>query len=183
MDLRTEIEADPIADDGGDSPQEITIIDDDTTYYKLVIEIINNEEVPTYVEITESDYDGDRYIYDDTTQKYVLLEGDDDDNEVAYDPQFIAPTFDPDKYDITTIYGTSVEFLINGNKLKIYDSGYNGREIAIEDIELLKSTSYTFESYWVNQNVDGTTEDVLHILTLVYLKLLLILNIHRLIII
>lgn len=161
MDLRTEIEADPIADDGGDSPEEIVIIDDDTTYYKLVMEIINNEEVPTYVEITESDYDGDRYIYDDTTQTYVLLQGDDDDNEVAYDPQFIAPTFDPDKYDITTVYGTSVEFLINGNKLKIYDSGYNGREIAIEDIELLKSTSYTFESYWVNNNVDGTTEDVL----------------------
>lgn len=161
IDLRTEIEADPIAYDGGETPEEIVIIDDDTTYYKLVVEIINNEEVETYVEITESDYDGDRYVYDETTQKYVLLEGDDDDSEIAYDPQFIAPSFDPEQYDVTTIYGTSVEFILNGNNLSVYDSGYNGREIAIDKIELLKSTSYTFESYWVNKNVDGTTEDVL----------------------
>ena len=121
VDLRTEIEADPIADDGTDDDATETIID------------VPDDEI-------EED------IYDD---------------EVAYDENYIAPTFDPTKYDVTTIYGTSLEFLINGNKLSIYDSGYNGREVTIEDISLLKSNSYTFETYWENKNVDGMTEDVL----------------------
>jgi len=157
MDLRTEIEADPIASDGGETPTEIVVVED-TIYYQRDEDLQGN---PVYTVITDSTYEGDRYVYDETTQDYVLVEDDDDDDEEAYDPQYIAPTFDPQRYDVTTIYGSSIEFILNGNTLTIYDSGYNGREIEIGDITLLKSESYTFESYWENHNVDGTTEDVL----------------------
>lgn len=156
IDLRTEIEVDPIADDGEENDdEEIIEVVEDTTYYYY------DEGNDEYIEIIDfEDYEGDIYIYDESTDTYVLVE-DDDDDEQAYEEGYIAPSFDPGKYLINTIYGTSTEYIINGNILTIYEAGYNGREIAINNIELLKSTGYYFDCEWVNKNQDGTTEDVL----------------------
>ena len=157
VDLKTEIEIDPIAYDGDDdTDEEIVIIEDDTIYYYY------DEDLDEYIEITETDYDGDKYTYDEDTQTYVLVEADEEGDDVpAYEPDYIAPEFDPSEYVINTIYGSSLELTLNGNKISIYEAGYNGRELALENIELIKSNSYTFETYWENHNVDGNTEDVL----------------------
>ena len=121
IDLRTEIEVDPVADDGEDATTDVSSDD----------------------------------IEEETE------EGSDDEDNDPYDDGYIAPSFDPEQYDITTIYGTSLEFTINGNLLSIVESGYNGREIAIDRIELVKSNAYYFETEWINHNADGMTEDVL----------------------
>ena len=84
----------------------------------------------------------------------------DDENGEAYDKDYIAPTFDPNQYDLTLVYGTSLEFYINKNKVSVYDAGYNGREVAVENIKLIDS-NYTFEAIWTNLNQDGTTEDII----------------------
>lgn len=119
--LKTEIEADPIADDGED--EEEVVPDEEES---------SEEEVPS----------------------------EEEDEEPAYEEGYIAPSFNPQEYEITTVYGSSLELTINGNKLTIHDAGFNGREVE-EEIELIKSTSYKFECAWTNKNHDGTTDDVI----------------------
>lgn len=144
VDLRTSIEADPIAEDD----------DNNVTYYYF------NETTQRYEVLTDSTYEGTIYIYEDG--EYVIVDSlpNTDDDDDAYDPSYISPNFE-EGYEVTTVYGTSTEFTVNGTKISIFESGYNGREIAIENIELLKSKSYSFECYWFNNNEDGNTEDII----------------------
>lgn len=124
VDLKTEIEADPIA------------IDDDTDTFTDVV------------------FDEEDIIVDDD---------DTDDEEIeedAYEEGYIAPSFDTENYDMTLIYGTSLELSLNGRKLSILDTGYNGSEVVSNDITLING-QYTFETLWENNNEDGTTEDII----------------------
>lgn len=123
IDIRTELEAEPITDSDNDDAEEVII------------------------DIDSSDVEDD--------------EEEDIDEETPYEEGYIAPTFDSTQYDLTTMYGSSLEIILNGNKVSIYDSGYSGRELAIENEELVPSTSYTFESVWTNKNSDGMTEDII----------------------
>lgn len=123
VDLKTELEADPIADDSTEDSDFI-----------------------------------DTQVIDDTT----VEENEDDDDEIndpVYDEGYIAPDFNPNEYDISIVYGSSLEFVLNNNKLSITDSGYNGREV-YQEIELVNS-QYYFETYWINNNQDGMTDDVI----------------------
>lgn len=129
VDLKTETEADPIADGDDEDFIEVGIIDDDY-----------------------EDIDDDEDIESD-------LSDEDEDNEPSYVPGYIAPEFNPNDYDITFIYGTSVEFELNGNSLTIHDAGYNGREVS-ETVTLVNGNRYFFESYWLNNNQDGMTESL-----------------------
>ena len=125
VDLKTELEADPIADD--DDFIEVEAID------------------------TDSDNDNEEDVENDD---------DDEDEEPSYIPGYIAPDFNPNDYDITLIYGSSLEFELNGTSLTIYDAGYNGREVS-ETVTLVNGNKYYFESYWQNKNEDGMTENLI----------------------
>lgn len=125
VDLKTELEADPIVDD-----------DDDEEFTDVV-------------------FDEEELVVEETTT--------DDDDEIdddAYQEGYIAPTFNPEDYDISLVYGSSLELSLNGRTLNILDSGYNGSEVEPDAITLIDS-DYTFETYWVNNNEDGTTEDII----------------------
>ncbi len=156
VDLKTEIEADPIvAVDVEDAEEDIVVVSGDSDEYYYY-----DTDLDSYELITDDDYDGNWYTYDSDNDTYVLVDRDSLEEE-AYNDSYIAPSFDTTKYDVTTVYGSSIEFTINGNKLTVYEAGYNGREIGIENIELVKSNAYYFETYWENHNVDGMTEDVM----------------------
>ena len=152
VDMRMEVEADPIVDidEETDVDYDTDASEEEYYYYDAI-----NEE---YVLITDDEYDGDLYQYDETTGTYVLVTDDDDDS--AYEEGYVAPTFDLNKYNVTQVYGTSLIFNLKGNKLKITDEGYNGREFVRDEIELL-SDNYHFETEWTNNNQDGTTEDII----------------------
>lgn len=222
VDLRTEIEADPIADDGDEEASSDVSVDADTDSF------VNTEKIIT--DSTQSDYDAnaiiasyaddeiskiqikvkdtENYLFNQTiapsesydvilsnidlsrvshediisfacydendeelteyTEEYLIEVNNisiqffalDDENGEAYEEGYIAPDFNPDEYDITMIYGSSIDFELNKNLLNIYDRGYNGREVVEENIKLLNS-SYTWETEWVNHNEDGTTEDII----------------------
>lgn len=80
------------------------------------------------------------------------------DDDIA---EYIAPLVDMSNYDMSLLYGSSLEFKLNKGKLNVYDAGYNGREVALEGISLKNSEKYYFESEWVNNNNQGTTEDII----------------------
>ena len=158
--------------------REITIKDGETTIYhqnitstdEYIVRLsdldLDNVKNDDLISFTCKDYESEdvpEYIEDFlirvTDETIQFLEIDTDDEE-AYEDDYIAPSFDPSQYDLTTIYGSSLEFEFNKNKLNIYDAGYNGREVVKKDIELVGSGFY-FESLWTNYNTDGTTEDVI----------------------
>ena len=127
VDLKTELEADPIAE-GYDEVVDVDIIDDDT---------------PIYNEDDSTEYTGEEPAEEDTTEQ-----------------GYIAPDFNPNDYDITLVYGSSLEFVLNKNQLTINDAGYNGREVS-ESFELILGNNYYFESYWENKNQDGNTDNII----------------------
>jgi len=57
------------------------------------------------------------------------------------------------------MYGSTLHFEINQNKVTITDEGYNGREIH-EELEIPVG-NYYYNVSWRNRNTDGETEDVL----------------------
>lgn len=161
-----------------ESIREIIITDGENTLYNQTISStdefivklsdldlshINNDDV---VSFNCKDFESEEvsiYVEDfllevkDGTIRFIEI---DDETEEAYEEDYIAPSFDPSKYDLTTIYGTSLEFEFNKNIVQIYDSGYNGREVVSEKIPLV-GNGFTFENLWTNNNTDGTTEDVI----------------------
>ena len=167
-----------IATYNDESIREITITDGETTLYTQTI-TSTDEYIVKLSDLDLSEIQNDDLIsftckdfeseeVSEYTQDFLLevKEGSirfieiDDESEEAYEEDYIAPSFDPSQYDLTTIYGTSLMFEFNKNVVKIYDSGYNGREVVSEAIELV-GNGFTFESLWTNNNTDGTTEDVI----------------------
>lgn len=56
-------------------------------------------------------------------------------------------------------FGSTVEFNLKNNTLQVVDRGFNGREIVINDIKLVKS-QYYLEVEWVNNNDDAETSSI-----------------------
>lgn len=136
--------------------------------YDVVVSDISLTGVENDDIISFTCYDRDNAELTEYSEEYLIevnsnsiqFFGLDDENGDAYEEGYIAPDFNPQSYDITFVYGSSLEFEINKNTLKVYDAGYNGREVVKEDITLIDS-SYTFESVWTNLNQDGMTEDII----------------------
>lgn len=59
------------------------------------------------------------------------------------------------------MYGSKLHFTLVGNVLSILDEGFNGKEISYDNITLEKD-EYYYEVEFINRNVDGDTNDVLH---------------------
>ena len=59
------------------------------------------------------------------------------------------------------MFGSTLTFELKGNILDINDTGFNGREVHVEDIEL-EADEYYLEVEYTNRNVDSDTPDVLH---------------------
>ena len=119
-----------------------------------VEQIITDVDLKTEIEADPINTDIDEVAYDgEDSDEEEDEEGD------AYEEGYIAPDFNKNDYDITLVYGSSLELHLNGNLLSLYDAGFNGREVVLENIELLNG-KYFFETVWVNQNIDGTTEDI-----------------------
>lgn len=134
IDLKTEMELEPIADD---------VIDVDS-----IISIDEEEEEPS-----EEDTD-----YDSDTNTSIGVDEDSEEDEV--EEEYIAPSPNLNDYNLTLIYGSSLLFELNNNSLIISDEGYNGREVHTEPLQLI-GTGFTFETEWQNNNIDGETEDIL----------------------
>lgn len=122
-------------------------------------------DLKTEIDIEEIVTDNDNDIFYDVSYEevdYEDTETSSSSDEFNSSTTVIAPTFDKELYDRTVVYGSSLLFRLNGNKLEIIDEGYNGREVALSDdksITLLDG-EYSFETYWLNLNQDGMTEDV-----------------------
>ena len=56
-------------------------------------------------------------------------------------------------------FGTDTTLSISNNKLKLVDSGFNGKEITIDGINL-KGEQYYYQVEWINNNADAETSDV-----------------------
>lgn len=129
-----------LTDISSDDEIQITFesLEDPEKSYELLLKSFVNEE---YILFRDSDFD--------------------DDGE---EPEYIAPTFDPTQFDISMKYGSSLEFQLNGKTLKVYDAGYNGREVSVEGAESngvqLVGDNFTFETEWINNNSDAMTEDI-----------------------
>ena len=126
----------------------------------------DNIDLRTEIEadpITIDDTDDDDFIIDESDDSVLDDPSDDDDDDdiddSVYEEGYIAPEFNPNEYDVTLVYGTSLELILNGNNLIVSDAGYNGREI-YQQVQLING-EYTFETYWVNNNQDGMTEDII----------------------
>ena len=121
-----------------------------------------NVDLRTEIEIEPvviiDDDDDDEFSDEDLLDEDLenSYEGSTDDED---DEDDILPSFDPSQYDINTIYGSSVVLSLNKNILTLVDEGFNGREVS-QTIEL-QGGEYVFETYWVNYNQDGTTEDII----------------------
>ena len=59
------------------------------------------------------------------------------------------------------MFGSKLTFELANNILNINDSGFNGREVHVEDVELEKD-EYYLEVEFRNRNIDSDTDDVLH---------------------
>ena len=58
------------------------------------------------------------------------------------------------------MYGSTLHFELNNNKLKIIDEGFNGREIHTENAIDLMDGDYYFVNEWKNNNSDAETDDL-----------------------
>ena len=61
--------------------------------------------------------------------------------------------------DNIQFYGSTLTFHLNGNKLSVEDTGFNGKEIQVNNIEL-EGASYYYEANWVNNNTDAEDSDI-----------------------
>lgn len=66
--------------------------------------------------------------------------------------------YEPSK-EVDSLFGSTLTFILNNGKLSIRDSGFNGRELAIDNIELEDST-YTYQVEWINNNADAETDEI-----------------------
>lgn len=132
---------------GGYTPRYYEAVDLRT---ELEVDPINEEDIVIDVDVE-----------DDSEEDFEETPNDEPyDDEETYEEGYIAPTFNPSEYDITTIYGSSLNFYLNKNILRIVDEGYNGREVYEDNIQLVDG-EYIFETYWENYNEDGMTEDII----------------------
>lgn len=173
VDLKTELEADPVTVDnnenigyeGSNSDDEyVEFVDDNgdpIIWTGATTSLTINNITYTGLEIL-SYFDSKGYNYLSCVEGEslkILNEGYDNDESNAYTPGYIAPSFNPSSYDLSLLYGSSLQFELNNTILKLTDSGYSGREV-YKEIELVKG-EYFLEALWTNANHDGTTEDVI----------------------
>ena len=84
----------------------------------------------------------DIYVHSD-------VEFTDDDEDEEYDAEAI------------DLYGSSVAFELNSNKLTVREKGFSGYEFEKKDISLLAG-NYYLEVYWKNNNEDADTSNILN---------------------
>lgn len=93
-------------------------------------------------------------------------------NDLGQDPQTHEMELDYevlDDEDIETsdkiLFGSSLRLKVNQNKFTLIDEGFNGREIEVDDVDLVNG-NYVFVSEWVNLNDEGGTEDIVSYINL-----------------
>ncbi|MEE1227199.1 MAG: hypothetical protein UHM08_08880 [Bacteroidales bacterium] len=98
----------------------------------------------------------------------VQEEESDDEESEETEPTYIDPVTGETVEIVQTMevyndymYGSTLSFELAGNVLSINDSGFNGREVHEEGIELEKG-EYYFEVEFMNNNIDSDTPDVYH---------------------
>ena len=71
--------------------------------------------------------------------------------------------YDEDDTDVDDsseiLYGSTLELAIDGNKLSLIDEGFNSMEYTL-DVDLVKG-DYYWETYWLNDNQDGETDEAI----------------------
>ena len=66
---------------------------------------------------------------------------------------------DEDDNEIELLYGSTLRLTLDDKKLSLVDEGFNSMEYILDDIDLI-SGDYYWETYWVNNNQDAESEDV-----------------------
>lgn len=121
----------------------------------------------------EYQYDNLSIIDDEVTADviYRVREGDalknyNEDITFRYNPSDVTSEFDDveeeEDSDISTgdaHFGTTLSLIIDNGKLSIRDSGFNGREVFVDNITLA-DTSYRYQVEWINENDDEETNDI-----------------------
>ena len=152
IELKTEIEVDPIADDD-DTFIEVAVLNGESNNY-------NDEDNETVYGEPPEDYDEN----EDNGVTYVTDETEDETEDPTYIEGYIAPSFNLNDYNVTLIYGSSLVFELNKGVLSVKDAGYSGMEVSeneVPPISLAGGNQFYFEAYWENNNQDGMTENLI----------------------
>lgn len=134
-----------------------------------IVRLLNSDSKVLF----EYEYDNIQINDDEVTADviYRVLEKDvlksyNEDITFRYNPSDITTELDTveedDDSDVSTgeaHFGTTLSLKIENGKLSIRDSGFNGREVAINNIQL-EDTSYIYQVEWVNGNDDAETNDI-----------------------
>lgn len=122
-----------------------TVIEEDDLNFAVDLEALNltTDEFGNLVQEVEPEYDGEdlesTYIDPITGEEVEIVQ----DTEVYND----------------YLYGSTLTLELAGNVLSINDSGFNGREVHEEGIELEKGVYY-LEVEFMNNNIDSDTQDI-----------------------
>ena len=127
--------------------------------------------------VFEYEYDDYSASSDDVTAKviYRVMEDEvlvpyEEDIAFRYNPSDVTNEFDEIVVDTDTDldeiiddgeahFGTTLSLILNNGKLSIRDYGFNGREVAVDKLEL-PDGEYYYQVEWINNNQDYETEEV-----------------------
>ena len=69
------------------------------------------------------------------------------------------------------IFGSRLHFIIDNNKLRVVDEGFNSREWELSDLNI-EGDTLTWRTSWINRNVDGESNDVVCFMNFIVLDTL-----------
>ena len=129
--------------------QMVTVIEEDDLNFAVDLEALN-------------------LVVDEFGNIVQEVEPEDEEESEETDPTYIDPVTgevveivqDAEVYN-DYMYGSTLTLELAGNILSINDSGFNGREVHEEGIELEKG-EYYLEVEFMNNNIDSDTPDVYH---------------------
>ena len=118
-----------------------------------IVRLLNSDNEPVF----EYEYDN-LQIVDDEVKSDVIYRVLDSNNEWIDYNKSIVFNYEPSE-ELDSRYGSTLTLELNNGKLSIRDSGFNGRELFIDDI-VLPDSSYTYQVEWINNNDDEETNDI-----------------------
>ena len=116
---------------------DITIVEDDEVYANVIYRVLEKDTV--------QDYNISKPITFRYSSSDVTYDNDEDLEDVI-------ETGEPH-------YGSTLRLTVENNILRFVDEGFNGREISMNNIELVED-EYYYEVEWINKNDDAETSSV-----------------------
>ena len=118
-----------------------------------IVRLYDDKNNPVF----EYEYDNLTVSDDEITSDVIYRVLDSNNEWIDYD-ESITFEYEPSE-EVDSRYGTTLSLELNNSKLSIVDSGFNGKELAIENIQL-QGTVFTYQVEWVNNNSDEETSDI-----------------------